>query len=244
MSHGLQFDFNYTFSHSIDNTSLVANSFASAGYGYICDDLRPRSCRGNSDFDLTNVVSSDFIYELPIGHGKEYLATTSGWANALIGGWSISGLPSYQTGGPEQVFSYAYEAGYANDVPAIFNGHKGDLKAKVNVNNGTVFQFAGGQAGANKALADFTGPVGFTYGHRNDFRGPGAFSLDAGLAKTFGLFPKEGVDLKFRADAYNVLNHPNFYGAALNIVTNTSPFGQITGTGGARVMQLSLRIEF
>ena len=53
--HGLQFDINYTWSHSIDNVSVIANSVASGGYGFICDALRPRECRANSDFDVTQL---------------------------------------------------------------------------------------------------------------------------------------------------------------------------------------------
>ncbi len=54
LTHGLQFDFNYTWSHSIDNVSLIANQIAFGGYGFICDAVHPRECRGNSDFDITN----------------------------------------------------------------------------------------------------------------------------------------------------------------------------------------------
>jgi hypothetical protein len=76
--------------------------------------------------------------------------------------------------------------------------------------------------------------------------GPGAFSLDAGLAKRFAILPADHLNLIFRADAFNVLNHPIFANPTLNIVTNTSPFGQVTGTTGegARVGQFSLRLEF
>ena len=75
--------------------------------------------------------------------------------------------------------------------------------------------------------------------------------MDAGLAKSFALIPARNVNFKFRADAFNVLNHPNFddldygsYGAEVNI-TATSNFGQLTATNGnPRVLQLSGRIEF
>ena len=70
MGQGLSFDLNYTFSHSIDNVSVIANAPAIGGYGFICDVLRPRNCRGNSDFDTTNYLNGNFVWELPIERAK------------------------------------------------------------------------------------------------------------------------------------------------------------------------------
>jgi hypothetical protein len=75
--------------------------------------------------------------------------------------------------------------------------------------------------------------------------------MDAGLAKTFALVRSRNINFQFRADAFNVLNHPNFddldygsYGGEVNI-TATSNFGQLTAMNGKpRVLQLSGRIEF
>ena len=98
-------------------------------------------------------------------------------------------------------------------------------------------------------LSEFRGPIGFEYGQRNNLRGPGAFFLDVGLGKTFPILENR-VNLKFRADAFNVLNHPVFGTGALNIVTDGGEFGQISGTQAglngqtARVAQFSLRLEF
>ena len=60
------------------------------------------------------------------------------------------------------------------------------------------------------ALNSFQGPIGFQIGSRNSLRGPQYFDLDAGVAKSFPILPREGVKLIFRADAFNVINHPNF----------------------------------
>ena len=85
LSHGLKFDVNYTWSHSIDNASFIANSSpggaGGVGYGYICDVMHPRSCRGNSDFDETHVLNATFTYALPIGRGKTFSRRIlrSGW---------------------------------------------------------------------------------------------------------------------------------------------------------------------
>lgn len=254
--HGLQYDFNYTWSHSIDNTSLSSNNNALfSNSGFICDITRPRACRGNSDFDVTHAISSDFIYDLPFGHDQEFLGHSSTLVNELVGGWAISGLVNFHSGLAVTPYSDAYLASFDNQDPAIFIGNsKGDLRSKVNVDHSTstVYNFAGGQAGANKVLSEFRGPIGIEYGNRNLLRSPHYSAVDAGLAKSFGIWPAKDLNLVFRADAFNLLNHSSFGNPAVNIVNNQSTFGQITYTVGEntapplnyRVGQFSLRLEF
>src|SRR6201999_2652355 len=114
-------------------------------------------------------------------------------------------------------------------------------------------------ADAKTAAAQFVGPIGFQIGPRNAERGPGFFNTDLGLGKTFPVY-REGVNLKFRADAFNALNHPNFAIPSENAFNGYDSedfhqgagFGQISftvvpsgnGNNGARVLQLSLRLEF
>jgi hypothetical protein len=267
ISRGLRGELNYTWSHSIDNTSLSANANSLySGTGLICDILRPRACRGSSDFDVRQEMTANFIYDLPVGRGKNFLGSSPRWVDEALGGWSFSGLPSYRTGLAVNAFSDAYIASFDNDAPAIFTGNKGDLKVKVNTDRAshTVYAFAGGAAGAAKVASEFRGPIGLEYGQRNLVRGPGAFFFDAGLAKTFPIV-REKVNLKFRADAFNLFNHENFGPPAggfipngtpaLSLVNGISNFGQIVGTAanpgsiaiasdGARVAQFSLRLEF
>jgi hypothetical protein len=113
---------------------------------------------------------------------------------------------------------------------------------------------------ANQANAQnaYEGPIGFRIGARNGLRGPNFFNEDMGLGKVFPIDWKD-LNLRFRADAFNVFNHPNFSMPAENGYNGydqqdfTSPgFGQISSTvtpegnlnNGARVLQLSLRLEF
>jgi len=266
-SNGFRGEFNYTWSHSIDNTSLSANANALfSDTGLICDILRPRACRSSSDFDVSQEMTASFIYDLPVGRGKTFLGSSPRWVDEALGGWSFSGLPSYRTGLAINAYSDAFIASFDNDAPAIFTGNKSDLKVKVNTDRAshTVYAFAGGAAGAAKVASEFRGPIGLEYGQRNLVRGPGAFYFDAGLGKTFPIV-RERVILKFRADAFNLFNHENFgppaggivpTGApALSLVNGISNFGQIVGTAaspgsiaiasdGARVAQFSLRLEF
>jgi hypothetical protein len=103
------------------------------------------------------------------------------------------------------------------------------------------------------ALNAYTGPVGFQIGSRNNLRGPGYFNVDLGLGKTFPLW-EDKVNLKFRTDAFNALNHPSFNApgtpnsdtfANADITESSGVFGAITSTSStARVLQLSMRFEF
>jgi len=248
-SHGLQFDLNYTWSHSIDNVSLIANNVAYGGYGFICDALRPRECRANSDFDVTNYFNGNFVYDLPVGRGKAFVGGAPRWLDEFIGGWSVSGLPSVHSGNAYFAAANAFVAGYANNAPAILTGPITDLKTHINGGKGQpLYAFSN----PTQANADYVGPIGFQIGSRNNLRGPSYFDMDAGLAKSFPL-SSERFALKFRADAFNVLNHPNFSTPCTDITNATCIFGKITSTQGttirnsgpaARVLQLALRLEF
>ncbi len=248
MSHGLQFDVNYTWAHSIDNVSLIANGVAAGGFGFVCDAVHPRECRGNSDFDTTHYLTSDFTLALPFGRGRSFAAHLPLALDEAIGGWNVSGIPSWHSGQAFSALSNAFVAGFSNDAPGIFNGDQNAVRRHVHKDvNGSLYVFADPAA----AAAAFSGPVGLTIGSRNTLRGPQFFNVDAGLSKNFLLIPSKEVTLQFRADAFNVLNHPNFddldYGTYSSYINITAPsnFGQLTAMNGApRVVQLSGRIQF
>ena len=264
LSYGLRFDFNYTWSHSIDNFSFFANSQGDTGIGgigLVCDYIRPRECRANSDFDVRNYITSDALYELPFGRGKLFFNTSSRLVSETIGGWSVSGLATWHTGYPWSDVSNAYVASYSNNAPGLFVGSNPSvLKSGVNKSAGGVVNVFKDNIAASNG---YVGPVGFQIGPRNSLRGPGFFDADLGLAKTFPI-TAERVNLKFRADAFNALNHPNFslpqenpfngYDQMdfQNVSTPGTGFGQISSTvtpsgnsnNGARVLQVALRLEF
>ncbi len=250
MGRGLQFDLNYTWSHSIDNVSMPANSYAYNGYGYLCDVLRPRICRADSDFDIRNAVNGSFLYQLPFGRGREFAAHIPWYLDELIGGWEISGLPSFQTGTPYMANSVAFLMSYSNEDPALLVGNKSDMRSHVTIQNGQVYAFKN----YTKAYSDYAAPVGFQFGERNNLVGPNFFNLDLGVGKTFMVVP-ERVHLNFRVDAYNALNHVNFESPSfennMSLVAPPNEFGvipgQVTASGAdypARVLQASLRLEF
>jgi hypothetical protein len=250
--YGLQFDLNYTWSHSIDNVSIIANSIAvSNGFGFICDVQRPRECRGNSDFDVTNYFNGNFIYDLPFGRNRTIANTAPFWLDELIGGWQISGLPTWHTGDAYNAQANAYVTSFANDAPATLLGFRSTVKTKI---NGGAGQPLLAYASSTAADAAFTGPTGFNIGSRNTLRGPGFFNFDLGLGKTFPIW-SDKVKMKFRCDAFNAFNHPNFSIPSTNgrDITEAAgvPFGTITSMVGSpgsdeaqRVLQGALRLEF
>jgi len=245
LSQGTKFDFNYTWSHSIDNVSLIANASAN-GTGFICDVLHPRVCRGPSDFDTTHIITADFVAQLPFGRGRQFASHVPWYVDEAIGGWEISGIPTYQSGIAYTTATNAFLAGFANNVPAIYDqSHTDDVslhKHKDSANRLLAFN------DPNAALSHFRGPIGIEYGSRNNLRGPSQFYFDAGLSKTFQILPENRLRARFRADAFNVLNHPTFATPTANITS--ASFGVIAATsapiGGQsnRVGQFSLRLEF
>jgi hypothetical protein len=258
LSHGLQFDVNYTFAHSIDNVSFFANSAGDTGIGgigLICDDIRPRECRANSDFDINNYVTANTTYQLPFGRHRMFLSSAPIWLEETVGGWDISGITEWHSGLAWGTDSNAFDASYSNDAPGILVGQKSTVSTHLQKLSG-----GGVNIFANKAAAQgaYVGPIGFQIGARNGLRGPKYFNQDLGLAKNFPIY-KDRVNLKFRADAFNALNHPNFSLPQENGFNGfdqqdftSSSFGNISNTvvpsgnlnNGARVVQVSLRLEF
>jgi hypothetical protein len=247
MSHGLQFDVNYTLSHSIDNSSTIANNAegtgATGGYGgFLCDAIQLRSCRANSDFDMTHLISADGLYTLPIGRGHWLGRNASGVLNQIIGGWQVAFLNQWHTGFAFTTVSEAFPVSFNANSPAVFIGKQSDIKVRIHndPDTGQVQLFKDPAA----ALGAFTGPIGLQGPTRNNLRGPRFSKTDLSLNKHFRI--REGYDLEFRAEAYNAFNQVDFalpVGSVADI-NNSSTFGVINSDWGPRVMQFSLRFDF
>jgi len=101
--HNLQWDFNYTYSHSLDNASgLQWDPTTTALYGssFILNGIRPDDNYANSDFDIRHIINANAIYQLPFGRGKRFGSNMNrGW-DALVGGWQLSGIYRWNTGLP------------------------------------------------------------------------------------------------------------------------------------------------
>ena len=242
MSHGVQFDVNYTYSKSFDLSSDASRIAAYGGLGgQVINPWRPKALRAVSDFDLTHQVNANWIVELPFGKGKLLGSEAHGVAEALIGGWQLSGLARWTSGFPIGVsngrqWPTNWElSGFATQTGHVSTGLFKNADGSVNL-------FADPAAASGNFQPDFPGEVG----NRNSLRGDGFAGLDLGLSKRWKMPWKESQSLQFRWDVFNALNLTRFDVQSLNLsITNASSFGQYTGLlTNPRVMQFGLRYEF
>ena len=242
-SQGVQFDVNYTWSHSIDNQSTVANTVTSGGL--ICDARNLRVCRANSDFDIRHLFNVNGVWELPVGRGRAFFRSAPGWVDAIIGGWTFSGIFTARSGLPFGLATSAWPTTFifdgANGHPAVTFGDPNALRPNIHdAEDGTIQFFADPQA----ALAAVRYPRHGEPGNRNALRGPGFWNLDTALLKNFRLPWSETQRLQIRWEAYNAFNHHSF-GLPSSTDIGSSTFGQVTGSASApRVMQFGVRWDF
>lgn len=261
-SHGLTFDFNYTFSKSIDmgsdaeRVSLFQGSFF--GTGEIYNPFSPGLFRAVSDFDMTHQFNMNWVYSLPVGHGQHWGSDWNGFTNALLGGWTWSGLAKWTSGLPFGVqngfqFPTNWELnGFANLVgpkprTGAFSDCSGDMNefyalspASGSCSGANSFTTAATQLASNSFDYPFPGQIGL----RNAFRGPGYFSIDMALRKQWNITERQNI--MFTWNVYNVTNSVRFdVFSALPSIDNSGSFGKYSQTlTGPRVMEFALRYSF
>ncbi len=229
-SNGLQFDATYTWSKSMDNNSLssqgtvVQNSYNLAGDW------------GLSDFNATNRLVLDGTYELPFN------------ANPIVRGWRFSTIMQFQSGNPFSIYTTnGALSGLFNTRPTVLGPIVTTLGSAANGNPQYIFATpcTTPTPGCSLLIANQFGDLG-----RNALIGPGFETIDFSMTKAFHFL--ERYTLEFRADAFDMLNHPNF-GQPLHTITTaaTSTFGEIVNTrfpvgdsGSSRQLQLSLKLLF
>jgi Carboxypeptidase regulatory-like domain len=248
MSSGLQFDFNYSFSKSIDIGSNAEriNQFEGSGFAsQVINSWSPGQLRGVSDFDMRHQINSNWVYELPAGRGRRFGSGMGRFADAVLGGWGLSGIFHWTSGLP---FTMSSGAGWSTNWELQGSAVETTNPGKVGVYrqtsgaSPTMWQdvSSGGQAhGA------FRSPYPGESGQRNELRGPGYFEIDSGLYKTWKI--REAQAVKFAWEVFNVTNTPRFDAAqaAFQFSLVGGNFGAYTNTLSVpRVMQFSLRYEF
>jgi hypothetical protein len=244
-SRGLEFDFNYTFSHSIDNQSSIVNTVFG---GLVCDLRNLRICRGNSDFDIRHIINANGIYDLPFGRGRTFGGNASGVLNNIIGGWSVSSILTYRSGLAFGTTTGSFPVGFVFNSPAsVNNANAGALKQNIKDATGGTIQFFNDPTAVfdtdNPTNGVLRYPRHGEIGTRNNLRGPGFYNLDTAVVKNFNLRPDGATRLVFRWEMYNAFNHNAFALPATNISLPT--FGQITQSSTTpREMQFALRLQF
>ncbi|HUS20122.1 MAG TPA: TonB-dependent receptor [Terriglobales bacterium] len=251
----LTWDLNYTWSHSIDDTSGLQNSTAFGG-GFILNPIRQRDSRANSDFDVRHQVNFNSVFQFPFGRGKRFASgVNKGW-DAVIGDWQLSSIFRWNTGLP---FSSPYDdARWATNWNVQSNSTRtGDVDTCVTKGDATTAPKLFG-CNTTAAYQSFRNAYPGEAGERNTFRLPGYVVADFGLAKGFKMPWSENQKLQLRWEVFNATNTQHFgtvdtsrtgYGLRsdpkrLNRTppSNWSNFTAIQGT--PRVMQVGARFSF
>jgi hypothetical protein len=224
-SRGLMFQMSFTGAKLIDNV----NERFLGGTNYI-NPYDLNMSRSISAADVSKRFVANYIYELPIGHGKNILS--KGLVGWILGNWQTSGILSAQTGTPLSIgpaCSFAGVSGLGCYANRLKDASLPDGQRSMN-------QWFDTTAYAN--------PAAYSFGNGSrtepNLRNPGAFSFDSVMSRWQPI--RERMRLQYRAEFYNLLNHPNLGAPATGITSST--FGRITSKSGNRTMSMALRLEF
>ncbi len=242
----------YTWSKSIDNTSMVIGGTGSTGAvtsGFSQDPFDTHAEKAPSTFDVTNGFGLSVAQDLHL-ESVEFLHEISRKATY---GWEVLSISSISSGSPFTVYSGIQQTGYGSngvDRPDQI------AKAKLSTARKDRQDYFG--EGVNNATAFFSIPIHLAGGSgpnsgrfgtlgRNTFRGPAYYDFDYAVIKDtpFGQRKSgaERIDLQFRAEFFNLFNIVNM-GLPSNILTG-SGFGQISKTAGnSRQIQFSLKLIY
>ena len=257
-SHGLSFLAAYTWAHALDIASNADLGAQNGGdFRYFKD---PNAEWGNSDFDIRHRLVLSYLYELPLGHGKTLWGSANGAANYIVGGWQVGGITSFSTGNSFTILdtnSFSNSDGQSRPDLVGDPFKAGPVAANPDpACQSTISQ--GGLAAERTRVRTswvnacaFTDPPFGSFGNvgRNTVQGPGYQIWDFSLFKTFPI--QERAKLEFRAEFFNVFNHPNLQFAksgpqnSINTTTwGTPEFGFLTAARDPRQVQFALKLSF
>lgn len=218
-NHGLTILANYTWSKSIDDASNDSDSPA--------DPFNIRADRAVSTYNLPQKFVASFVWDLPGEKIHNALVRT------VAGGWELNGILTFQSGLPFSVTS-----GVDNSQSAV-NQDRADLVGNP--------YLAGGRSTA-ATVHEYFNTAAFTVNKVGTFGntgkdllvGPNMEDIDFGAIKNFSI--RERFKVQFRAEIFNLFNHPSFNNPNANVSAST--FGTITAAGSPRVVQLALKAMF
>jgi hypothetical protein len=225
----------YTYSKAMDNNSGPRDGFI--------DVFNQGLNWGKSGNDTRHVSINNFIWELPFFNNS-----SNGFLKALLGGWQASGTVQFQTGSPISI-------GNGDDYLGI--GSTNGKTWNLNGNPNRPQQFANRNTAGNfTGITSFwfeptvggspwaTRPANGTLPNQNRnsiaFNNVGFQNWNGAFFKSFRFLERQSV--QFRAEFFNLPNHPNWGGVDTNPTSQT--FGMVTGKGSERNIQLSLRYSF
>lgn len=230
MQRGLSLGVSYTWSKTLDTSGGGSNNT-----GAPQDSYNARVDYGPSVIDRRHVFNVNYVYEFPA-----FARTSNALARATLGGWDISGVTSAQTGSPNNVtvpIDAARIGGSSSRATVIGDPNlPGDQRTLGRWFNTEAF------------LAPEKMTVGqFGNSGRDVLFGPGFISWDVAMVKNFVF--TEQRRLQFRAESFNVFNHPNFTGINTTVRFDsagrpTQNYGSITGAGPGRVLSFGLKLLF
>lgn len=235
--HSLQTSINKQFSHGL----LIKGAYTwSKAIDYVDDDgwvtlsrnYAPQFNwnRAPAGYDRTNVLQLSYVYELPFGKGRSYLA--NGPAAYIVGNWQIAGLVSAFTGTP---FTVTTSGSSLNAGPG--NTQSAD---QVSATTTKIYGVGPGQFFYDPSSWATVTDVRFGNSGRNSIRGPGIFNTDISLSRVIPI--KERLRLEFRTDCFNLTNTPKFPNPDASRSSGT--FMQITNTLSPNSTAVSLERQF
>lgn len=221
LTNGLQFLASYTWSKAMDDADGDNNDVQNL--------YNPHLTYGRASFDRTNNVELSGVYVLPFGPGKKLFHSNNIANRELVGGWQLTGIQQFATGQP-----FSITANNNADTSSLHPVYADVVCNPMAGFHRTRFQIYN--------AACFTQPGPGQYGTaRSAGTQPSTFGTDLALMKNFAIIRNQ--ELQFRAEAFNVFNHPLFTGASNSVTSPT--LGQATYQMNApRSMQFSLRFSF
>jgi hypothetical protein len=236
-SSGLQFLASYTWSKSIDDSSNADQNITWLGsLDSLQDPNKPYLERSLSTFDIPHVIQLSYSYDLPIGRGRPFLGNMPRWAELIVGGWKTNGIWRISDGRP-----LTFQVGDGTPLPT-YGTQRPNIVGTPKRNHGSDW--------VDNYFVDsgvFVRPDNFTLGNApralSSVRTPWIFTTNLSLGKQFAI--RESMNIEFRIEAQNALNHPVF--APPDTTLGDDTFGQITSTSnliGPREVQLGMKFNF
>ena len=262
-ANGLEFLVTYAVSKSIDGASATDDSISWLGGGFqgstisVQNPNNLRAERSLSVFDIPQVLQFSYVYSLPVGRGQHFGGNMNPVLNALVGGWQLNGIWRFDNGRPIILMQTTQSSipTYGSLRPTLNGRLKVNHSSEAGMLNNYILNacdigntcadgsIGGAQGSPLAETPSFTlGNAPRTYG---GVRQPGTRNVNMALFKEFPMGTlREGMRMEFRAEAFNVFNHPQF--GSVDTGLGDGSFGTISSTVDAsqRQLQLALKLYF